>query len=404
MSKTGGWAILLWGWIHLWIPAVLGAETFSYKHRVGDKYRIISRVYEDVYVNRRFDHRSEMVNRIAAEVRSIQNGIAQHEAVFQTAERSSGSDERPGFHWEQEYRSEFGRDAQGYLTIDSGYFMPMVRNVPVFPERDLKPGDTWSAEGSEVHDLRGSFGISEPYRIPFTAEYVFLGNREWQDRAYPAFSVSYRILAEPTAAAGNQYPRRIMGALDQVVYWDTQKGQPAAYQEQFRMVFTLSNGETIEFRGRAEAELIESSVMDKEQIAGAIADEITRLGLGDVSVRVTEEGIALSLEDIQFQPDSAVLLPQETRKLDTIVEILKRYQDRDILVGGHTALAGSAAGRMRLSEERASTVADYLIERQVRAADRVVVRGYGAERPLADNRTDEGRHRNRRVEITLLEN
>ena len=128
------------------------------------------------------------------------------------------------------------------------------------------------------------------------------------------------------------------------------------------------------------------------------------MGLGDVSVRVTDEGIAISLEDIQFQPDSAVLAPEEQHKLDSIAAILTRYQDRDILVGGHTARAGSAAGRMQLSQERAAAVADYLIQRRVRSADRVVVRGYGAERPIADNNTDAGRHRNRRVEITILEN
>ncbi|MDR3114462.1 MAG: OmpA family protein [Treponema sp.] len=388
----------------VWNPAALEGETFFYKQQTGDKYRIISRVDEQVYVNRRFSHRSEIVNRIAAEVRAVQDGIAQHEAVFQTAERALGTDTDRSFHWNLEYRSEFGRNPKGYITIDQQYFMPVVRNVPVFPEGDLKPGDTWSAEGAEMHDFRVSFGIAEPYGIPFTAHYTFLGNREWQGRTYPAISVSYRIFAEPGAVSGDTYPTRIMGASDQVVYWDSALSQAAAYQEQFRMVFTLSNGVTIEYRGRAEAEIVESRTMHKERIAEEIADAINRLGIGDVSVRVTDEGIALSLEDIQFQPDSAVLVSKEQHKLDSIGAILMGYPDRDILVGGHTALAGSAAGRMQLSQERASSVADYLIQRQVRSADRVVVRGYGAERPIADNNTDAGRQRNRRVEITLLEN
>jgi outer membrane protein OmpA-like peptidoglycan-associated protein len=121
-------------------------------------------------------------------------------------------------------------------------------------------------------------------------------------------------------------------------------------------------------------------------------------------VRIVDEGITISLENIQFQPDSAVLLAVEKEKLDKIGEILEGFADRDILVGGHTALAGSAAGRMKLSQERAGAVADYLISRGVRTASHVVVRGYGAERPVADNRTAEGMRRNRRVEITLLEN
>ncbi|MDR2633191.1 MAG: OmpA family protein [Treponema sp.] len=404
MRKTRRWSILLLFFTLFGNPEALGGETFFYKPQTGDKYRIISRVYEEVYVNRRFSHSAEIVNRIAAEVQGIRDGIARHKAVFQTAERAVGTKEGRSFQWDREYPSEFGRNPQGYITIEPQYFMPVVRNVPVFPARDLKPEDTWSAQASEVHDFRESLGIAEPYRIPFVAHYTFLGNREWQGTAYPAFSVSYDFFVEPGEVFGDSYPIRIMGASSQVLYWDRALNQAAAYEEQFRMVFTLSNGVTIEYRGRAEAEVVESKTMDKEHIAEEIAEDISRLGIGDVSVRVTEEGIAISLEDIQFQPDSAVLLREEQHKLDTIAAILKRYQDRDILVGGHTALAGSAGGRMQLSRERARAVADYLIRQEVRGADRVVVRGYGAERPIADNRTDAGRHRNRRVEITLLEN
>ncbi|MDR1030744.1 MAG: OmpA family protein [Treponema sp.] len=402
MPKSNVWNMLVL--VLLWSPAGLGAETFFYKSQTSDKYRIISQVNEEVYVNRRLSHQSEIVNRIVGEVRGIQNGIAQHRVVFQTAERGVGTDENRSFQWDLEYNSEFGRDPQGYITIDQQYFMPVVRNVPVFPERDLQPGDTWSTEAYEMHDFRANFGIQEPYRIPFMAHYTFLGNQEWQGKEYPAISVSYRIFTEPGAVSGNLYPIRILGASDQVVYWDRALGQPAAYQEQFRMVFSLSNGVTIEYRGRAEAEVVESQAMDKEKIAEEIADDINRLGIGAISVRVTDEGIAISLEDIQFQPDSAVLVSEEQDKLDTVAAILMRYQDRDILVGGHTALAGSAAGRMQLSQERAAAVADYLIRHKVRSPERVVVRGYGAERPIADNRTDAGRQQNRRVEITILEN
>jgi outer membrane protein OmpA-like peptidoglycan-associated protein len=117
-----------------------------------------------------------------------------------------------------------------------------------------------------------------------------------------------------------------------------------------------------------------------------------------------DEGIAISLEDIRFQADSAALVPAEQEKLDKIGEILLRYRDRDILVGGHTALAGTEAGRRQLALERAAAVADYLIGKGVRSADRIVVRGYGADMPLEDNGTEAGRRRNRRVEITILEN
>jgi outer membrane protein OmpA-like peptidoglycan-associated protein len=288
------------------------------------------------------------------------------------------------------------------MTIGDEYYMPMVRDVPVFPARELEEGDTWSAQGIEVHDFRDSYGIEQPYRIPFTANYTYLGEKAWKENTYPVFSVSYRIFLEPEAVPGKVFPRRIQGASDQTVYWDSGRGQAAAYEEHFRTVLVLSDGQTWEYRGRAEAEVVEAPPMDKEEIAKDIAEEIA--DIPDASVRISDEGIVISLENIQFSADSAVLRPGERPKLDKIAEILMKYPDRDILVGGHTALAGSAEGRLQLSQERAASVAEYFLSKNVRSPDRVVIRGYGAERPVADNRTSEGMAKNRRVEITLLEN
>jgi outer membrane protein OmpA-like peptidoglycan-associated protein len=382
----------------------LQAEEFFYKHQAGDKYRVISTVQEDVYINRTLSYKVEILNRIAVEVSGVQGIRARHKVVFQTSERSVIVEAQSrSFQWAREYESEFDRDKLGYISIDAKYFMPVVRNVPVFPGKALKPGQGWTAEGHEMHDFRDSFGIEKPYRIPFTANYVFLGIKEWKGKTYPAFSVSYRIFTEPQAVTGRIWPRRIQGASDQVIYWDTELGQPVAYEENFRMVFDLSNGTIIEYRGKADAELVESIRMDKEKIAEEINNDLERLGI-NAEVRLVDEGITISMDNIQFAPDTARMLPGEQEKLKKLAEVLLRYEDRDILVGGHTALAGSAAGRKQLSLDRASVIADYLIANNVRSADRVVVRGYGSDKPIADNNTDAGRQKNRRVEITLLEN
>lgn len=382
----------------------LFAERFAYSYAAGDRYRVLSTVLEDVYVDRVLSHRAEILNRIAVSVAEVSEGAALHEATFQTSERAVSGAAAKGYVWSREYRSSFLRDARGRFTIAPEFYMPVVRNVPVFPEGDVAIGDVWSAPGEEVHDFRDNFGIPDPYRIPFTANYRYLGKRPWEGKEYGAFSVSYRIFDEPTPVRGQVQPRRIMGASDQVVYWDTALGQAAAYEETFRMVFELSNGRTVEFRGRAQAEILEAEPMDRGRVADDIAQDLARMGVADTTVRVVDEGVTISLEDISFQPDSAVLMSRETAKLDRIAEILAKYPDRDILVGGHTALAGTAEGRQKLSVERAAAVADYLIRKGARPEDRVVVRGYGAERPVADNRTEEGMRKNRRVEITILEN
>jgi len=391
-------------------PQGAAGEVFEYRYSAGARYRILSVVDEAVYVNRVLSHRVEILNRISIEVTGVTDGKGQHRALFQTSERviysaELGTQPVPaGYQWAREYESEFERDRLGYLTINPRYFMPVVRNVPVFPGRDLQLMERWSAEGYEMHDFRDSFGITEPYRIPFTANYVYIGEREWKGKNYPAFSVSYRIASRPPAVRGRFYPVRIIGDFDQIVYWSHELGQEVAYEETFRLSFEMSDGTVIEYRGTAQAEIIESEDMDRDRITSEIIEEIGRLDIADVNVRPVDEGVSISLEDIGFFADSAVMLPGETEKLDLIAGILARYPDRDIIVSGHTALAGTSEGRMRLSVERARTVADYLLSKNVRSADRIVIRGFGAEMPVADNSTEEGRRRNRRVEITILEN
>jgi outer membrane protein OmpA-like peptidoglycan-associated protein len=393
------------------IPQKAQCDIFEYRHIPGARYRILSVVDEAVFINGVLSHRAEILNRIAVEVVDVVDGRGLHKATFQTSERlifdsQNRTQAETGFHWAREYESVFERDRLGYITIDPQYFMPVVRNVPVFPDRRLNLLETWSAEGHEVHDFRDAFGIEEPYRIPFMAHYTYVGERQWRGRSYPAFSINYRIASRPPAVHGRIYPVRITGDFDQLVYWDHALGQPVAYEETFRLAFEMSDTlrTRIEYRGTAYAEFIETEYMDRDRIISEITEELNRLELPDVNVRMVEEGISISIEDIGFFPDSAIMLPGEQEKLDRIAEILMRYQERDIMVSGHTALAGTAEGRMRLSVERATAVTNYLLGRNVRTADRVVIRGYGAERPIADNNTEEGRRRNRRVEITILEN
>jgi outer membrane protein OmpA-like peptidoglycan-associated protein len=414
MTKTcaaGAFAVFL---LLSFAPQTASGEVFEYKHRAGDRYRILSVVNQEVFVNRVISHRAEILNRIAVEVTGVNGDKGKHRAIFQTSESGSfvsADGRRPQFQggqavfqWAREYESIFDRDKLGYLTIEPKYYMPVVRNVPVFPGKDIKPGEKWSADGYEMHDFRDGFGIEQPYRIPFTANYTYLGERKWKDKTWPAFSVSYRIVSQPQAVRGRVWPRRITGASDQLVYWDRDNGQAIAYEETFNLIFELSDGRVFEFRGSAQAEIIESEYMDKDKIVSEIAEEIGRLELPSVNVRAVDEGVSISLEDIGFVADSAVMLPGEREKLEKIAEILKRYPNRDILVSGHTALAGTSEGRMNLSIERAKAVTDFLLSRKVRSADRIVVRGFGAEKPIADNKTEEGMRKNRRVEITILEN
>ena len=161
------------------------AEKFVYKYEVGERYKVLSTVKEDVLVNGFFNHYAEIVNRISYEVSDVRsddfgNSKGFLEASFMTTEKAydsannviSGSS---SFEWGEEYESEFWRDSLGVYEIEPVYFMPVVRNVPVFPNRDLKIGDTWEAEGQEAYDIRRTFNVSEPLIVPLLQITLMLG-------------------------------------------------------------------------------------------------------------------------------------------------------------------------------------------------------------------------------------
>jgi outer membrane protein OmpA-like peptidoglycan-associated protein len=395
--------------------ASINPEEFVFKHKAGDKFKTISTSTENVLVNGEFLYSTRILNRMASEVTGVEDGIAVHTARFQLAEeRQTEGMRSKNFQWTAEYDSVFGRDSSGGITIADRYVMPTVRNVPVFPTRPLNPGDSWQAEGVEAHDLGPTFGFDELYRLPFTATYTFVGPREWRGKNYAAIEISYSVDDSPkfpgrfTRGAGERqellFPLRVQGESSQIVYWDSELGQPAGAEENFKLKFEMSDGNVYEFNGKAEAEIIESTEMDRNAIAAEIQKELSSEGM-DADVRVVEEGVKINLENILFEPDTAILVRGEEKKLEKIADILRKYPDRDIMVGGHAARAGGTENsRQQLSQERAATIAEYLIGRGVRTADRVIARGYGSQRPVADNGTEAGRRKNRRVEIIILEN
>jgi outer membrane protein OmpA-like peptidoglycan-associated protein len=143
--------------------------------------------------------------------------------------------------------------------------------------------------------------------------------------------------------------------------------------------------------------------------AAELAEEINAIieeqEITGITVEATDEGVMLRLWDIHFLPDSAVLLASETQILHEVANILRNLPGRKIRVEGHTAMAGRTRERLlAFSRERAQAVASYLVSLGAVNADDVTVIGYGADRPIADNRTEEGRAANRHVEIIILEN
>jgi outer membrane protein OmpA-like peptidoglycan-associated protein len=112
----------------------------------------------------------------------------------------------------------------------------------------------------------------------------------------------------------------------------------------------------------------------------------------------------ITLSDIMFEADSAVLPAAERTKINEIARVLTSIANVKLHITGHTALAGNEERRDLLSRQRAQSVADYLVSLGVVRTANVTISGYGSKHPIADNSTPEGMAANRRVEIIILEN
>lgn len=144
-----------------------------------------------------------------------------------------------------------------------------------------------------------------------------------------------------------------------------------------------------------------------EALARELRDLIETAGLnGEVEVRQEKRGMVISLgEAAFFAPGETEVLPQCRHKLDKIVNVL-RDRGFQIRVEGHTDDTPITSGRYRsnleLSTLRASRIVEFMIYEYQFPPDKLSSAGYGPWRPVASNETEEGRQRNRRVDLVVL--
>lgn len=116
---------------------------------------------------------------------------------------------------------------------------------------------------------------------------------------------------------------------------------------------------------------------------------------------IIELGKPVILKNIYFDFDKYELLPKSYTELNILYEILLKNCLRcNIIIEGHTDSYGSDLYNKELSENRAQAVADYLIKKGI-TGNRITFKGYGSNRPIDTNETDEGRQNNRRVEFII---
>lgn len=382
--------------------SLLSQETVVLSHPTegSDSYRLIAVNDQRISLNGVFLRDAQIVTRAQINRSPYDETRAAYDALFFLTQSTRRAPEPVGV--VERYPSHYLRDATGAMEIERRYLMPVVRDFPLFPDRAISPGESWSGRAWELHDLSDAYALPEPLTFEVPVSYRYAGREESNGRQLHRIEAEYNIFHQEVYHAA-LYPQQIVGRSHQVLWWDQENGRLERVEEEYLIRFFLNDGQTITYEGRSVTTGEEARPIDRATIH-ELRKEIEQDGIADTGVRSDEDGIAITLENIASPPDSARITPEERRRIEYIAEILRRYPDNDLLITGHTALAGSEEGRRRLSVERARAVGQLLIDLGVREASAVLYRGLGATEPIADNATEEGRRRNRRVEITILDN
>nr|WP_229521220.1 OmpA family protein [Massilia sp. IC2-477] len=145
----------------------------------------------------------------------------------------------------------------------------------------------------------------------------------------------------------------------------------------------------------------------RQKIAGDIAAGLNPTYTVNNGLRVTvsQQGVldaALANRIIEFESGKATLTEAGMAVLNQMSEAMQKIKGVKVEVIGHTDNAGSRAGNLSLSQARAEAVKTYIVGKGI-APETIAVSGEGPDRPVADNRTPEGKARNRRIEFKVIQ-
>lgn len=308
----------------------------------------------------------------------------------------------------ERYTASFVMQPTGQFVVDPDQYMPNVRSVPGFSEnrdpslRDeagMEPGTTWEKPGSEV------MRFDKLVTVPFNVRYEYRGlenvKSEEGEKSCHKFISNYEL----NYGDNNGNGPRVFGYVTAIWFWDASQGIPYYAQEDYNVIIVNEQGLANEFKIKSRSYYRKFRARGDEAKV-ALAEKIKEDLVKDnpqLDVRVTDHGVAIALPDIFFATDSAKLSSDAKKVIERVGKTLRTLQNRHILVRGHTDSTGDEQYNQKLSERRAEAVADYLIDEAELNPDSVSYEGRGARDPIADNSLEEGRARNRRVEILLLD-
>lgn len=322
--------------------------------------------------------------------------------VLQQTKRNM-NDARKGFNEAIQADFKIGQNGTLEMVNDNGY--PTFRNFPSLPESKVVPGDSWTGTSLRCVDISGNQKFT---LLPMLVSYSYLRKDKWYGQDVYVVSAKWATRFNPAVNIEEdlEFDSDLRGATGSHVatlYISCESGAMLYCRDIVDETFSYKNGTSVAYKGTINLFTDYAAVVDRKNVTSSVKTSFDDTDFkGEVSVKESDSGLVLVLNNLRFEPDSSILLPGETQRLDLIADVLKKSPDSVFLVCGHAASTGNPNGEKTVSEDRARAIAQALADRGIKS-ENIVCRGAGSSEPVASNDTPEGRSLNRRVEITILE-
>jgi outer membrane protein OmpA-like peptidoglycan-associated protein len=279
----------------------------------------------------------------------------------------------------QQYEPGSLSKAEDFLARAEDYLQRKQGRTPI---GTVARGATQMAEDARVLTLKKK----EEDRIAAEKRAM----QEAQEKAEAEAKASAEAEARAKAQSDEDARRRAQAESDRAAAEKAQAEALAAQQNAQAEAEKARAAEAEADRQKQEA------IRQKEEMRARLLKQLNQV----LETRDTDRGLVVSMPDVLFDPGQYTLKPAARERLARISGIVLAYPDLKIQIEGYTDSIGSDAFNQRLSEKRAATVRDYLVDANV-PINNVFARGMGKVNPIADNSTAAGRKLNRRVEMIV---
>jgi len=293
----------------------------------------------------------------------------------------------------QQYAADSLSKAEDFLARAEDYLQRKQGRTPI---GTAARGATQMAEDSRVLTLKRK----EEERIAAEKRRM----QDAQDKAEAEAKASAEAEARAKAQSEEDERRRSQAEVDRLT---AQKAQAEAERQQAMAMIEQQRAQAESEKARLAAEESErqkqeairqkqEAIRQKEEMRARLLRQLNQV----LETRDTDRGLVVNMPDVLFDSAQYTLKPAARERLARISGIVLAYPDLKLEIEGHTDSIGTDEYNQRLSEKRAATVRDYLVDANV-PGDNVIARGLGKADPVGDNKTSAGRKLNRRVEMIV---